>query len=212
MTARKKRSEMSADELKQYNAEAKRRSRDRQAIAKGEASFNTLVKSWQRHELQLKKDDPEKHARYLQRHNEVELAEQELQDIRFAAEKLNGFEWSDVCDPTITLRDVRKLAEYGDLNYRELECAMAGNDWPRVPKPPGDLLQYRVQKSFEGNEPAEAYKQYGFRLVLDSHSLPDAEKFAEQFRKETGVTSPQGSSGEQTPRVPEQSNVRNRRE
>ena len=161
------------------------------------------MKSWQRHELQLKKDDPEKHARYLQRHNEVELAEQELQDIRFAAEKLNGFEWSDVCRPdNHPSRHPKALSQFGELNYRELECAMAGNDWPRVPKPPGDLLQYRVQKSFEGNEPAEAYKQYGFRLVLDSHSLPDAEKFAEQFRKETGVTSPQGSSGEQTTEGP----------
>ena len=199
---RKKRSEMSADELKQYNAEAKRRSRDRQAIAKGEASFGTLVKSWDRHELQLKEDDPEKHARYLQRHNEVELAEQELQDIRFAAEKLNGFTWDDVCDPLITLRDIRALSQHGELNYREVEAAMGGGEWPLVPKPIGDLTQYRHQKSFEGNEPAEAYRTYGFRLVLDSNSLADAEKFAEQFKKETQVPSPPGSNDSESTEGP----------
>ncbi len=191
--------DMTATELKEYNQQMKRKSRERQLIAKGEASFGTLVKSWDRHALELKKEDPERYQKYLQRHNQIELAETELQDVRFVCDRL-GLSWDDVVDPLILLKDIKALSQFGELSYRQVESAMT-YDWPLIPRI-GDMAMYHPQKSFEGNEPAEAYKQYGFRLVLDSHSLPDAEKFAEQFRKETGVTSPQGSSCEQTTEGP----------
>ena len=63
-----KRSEMTSDELKQYNKEAQRRARAKKAIASGDASFNVMVASWTRHEAQLKKENPTLHATYQKQH------------------------------------------------------------------------------------------------------------------------------------------------